>query len=315
MKRTLWIAGSFILAGMASAEVLNGYHIGNSLTADSQPAYFSSSYTLQGKTSAVGYHIDSSQSAYSISLNPGGVGGLDATPPAPYGAWTNALPKYAWNYVSVQSYNQWNQHPPNIPVTGQEEVTGFTTLFNSAKSNPANAGTKFYIYEAWPQSNALSYVQQWTAPYTNLSQPMTFSRAYFDLLYKELKKDTPNLFLIPVGDVLAALHTRLAATPVDGLDSVYDLYRDTYHMGNNGRYIAHMTVLATVLGSDPAGMTLPTFIGNLPSSPQFKALADEVIWDTVTSMPETGVVPEPGTLALVGLGAAGVLLRRLRKTS
>lgn len=315
MKKALWIAGIVLALGEGvRAEPLAGYHIGNSLTWDSQVAWLSTSYNSNGKTAAVGYHVNSSQSAYSISLNPGGVPSGSVITTTTYKAWNDALPNHAWNYVAIQSYNQWNIPPDNHAVTGLEEVTGFTTLINAAKSNPANAGTKFYIYEAWPQSNATPYQTQWNTAYTDLSQPMQFRKQYFKLLYDTLKVGTPNTYLIPVGEVLANLDSVLQTTPINGNDSVYDLYRDTYHMGDNGRYVAHVTVLATVLGQDPATMTLPSFISNL-STPEFKAVANQVVWDTVRSMPETGVVPEPGTLALVGLGLAGVLARRLRKSS
>ena len=317
MKKARWIAALLLVLGSgAYAEpLLRGYHVGNSLTWDSQVAWLSTSYNLNGKTASVGYHVNSSQSAYSISLNPGGVPPGSVITTTTYKAWNDALPNNVWDYVAIQSYNQWNIPPDNHAVTGLEELTGFTTMINAAKSNPANAGAKFYIYEAWPQSNATPYQAQWSAAYTNLSQAMQFRKQYFKLLYDTLKADTPNTYIIPVGEVLANLDAELTSAPVGAIDSVYDLYRDTYHMGDNGRYVAHVTVLATVLGQDPATMTLPSFISSLATPPEFKALANKVIWDTVRSMPETGVVPEPGTLALVGLGVAGVLARRLRKSS
>jgi hypothetical protein len=315
--RQLVCAAALVLAlgGAACAEMLRGYHIGNSLTNDARVTSVQSSLTANGKTAFVGYHIDSAQSAHSISLIPSGAGGLDARPPAPFGAWDNALPNYVWDYVAIQSYNKWNEHPPNISVTGEEELSGYRTMMSAARLNPENADARLYIYQAWPQtSDSLSYRQLWDKAYSALSLPMAFRKQYFTLLYDELKRDAANTFIIPAGEVFARLDDILRGNPIDGRDSAYGLYRDRYHMGNNRRYVAHMTTLATILRQDPTTIVLTSSISGLPSSAAFKALADEVIWDTVRSMPETGVVPEPGTIALVGAGLAGVLMRHVSRS-
>jgi hypothetical protein len=284
MKTFIACSVSIALTAAAwAAEPMRGYHLGNSLTWDSRPRDMEDVYTAEGYDAAVGYHIACARPAHYIAIeNPDWT---CVTPAEPFGMWQNALPNYQWDYLSIQSHTG---------ATGVEEFQGIGTLINSTLSNPANADTTFYIYQAWGrQSDVKTYRELWEMPYTDFSGSMQFREDYFEGLYQQVSDAFPqaDIGMIPVGEVLSRIDTYLINGAVPQFESAYDLYRDPVHMDyNTGRYVAHATVLATILNKPPEQIPITAFPD---TPPEFKALADQVIWDTLTGQPEPPPPPKP----------------------
>ncbi len=293
IRRVVAAAAILISTTMTSsaATSLKGFHIGNSLTEYSDPDKLANSYARNEQTPTVAWHINHSQSAAAIASNPAGVEGVVKRTVSFFGNWDNALPNYEWDYVTIQSY---------YGTIGVAEAAGFQRLIDSVKSNAANVHTKIYIYQTWMSNSRVptqeTYKTQWDAVYADLNQTVVPNHHFFDQLRQKLQADNPATFIgvIPVGEVLAALDVSLRAHPVQGrntlLTSAWDLYSDQIHVIDEGRYVAHMTILATILNKKPADIIVNSIVASYASA-EFRALADDVIEAICFRIPTLTMAP------------------------
>lgn len=279
---------SFVLLGLgmfpvsvsvtaAEPLVLRGFHIGNSLTGDLMLHRLEDSFGRNGTPSTVGWHIDHSQSAATIAANPKGVGELEGWVPF-YGVWSEALPGHPWDYVAIQTF---------FGPSGVAELGGIQAFIDALGVNPANAGTRIYLYETWLWNewtpSRPTYATLWDKPHRTLRQPIEPNARFFSRLLHRLRVDNPSrtIRVIPVGEVLAVLDTRLRVQAVEGssrtLHSAWDLYQDVIHLGKDGAYVAHITTVSTLLNRDPDEIVLePGLAGSV--TPEFRALVHSVVW-------------------------------------
>ncbi len=265
------------------------YHIGNSLTYDMAPFSFDEFAAQRGLTHTAGYHIRSSSSLLDIMTNPDS---LSATPPEPFGNFVNALPNFKWNAVTIQPHT-------GMGSTMATDVDAILSLINSARSNPENLNTRFYIYSTWPTLGR--YQEKWTASVIDApSTPSTRSREYFSHLLNRVRAETDaTVLMVPVGDVLNELDIRLAAGLVPGYTGVHSFYRDGQHMkGGLGGYTAALTAFATIRGQEPLGLVKP--VGVLPfdndpfNAELIYAAINDAVHDVVGTHPFSGVqFPDP----------------------
>jgi centrosomal CEP192-like protein len=291
---------SFHLAALAAfsvhASCVNAadasYHIGNSLTWDMYVGGLQQIAANFGVSLTPGYHIRNAASLVYMQDNPGDVS-LDS--PA---IWTAALPSQSWNYVTFEPYPDWT-----TPSTLQSDITA-AQMFISLVPKNSNTAPVFFIYEAWPDQMAFgsNYQAYWNqAVPDNLDQRTVLARQYFDALFQRLTArygDTAEIRAIPVGEVLARIDQMIASGQFQGAANITDFYRDAYHMGAAGRFIAAITTFATIYRRDPAGAP---FIAGLPQqptdngvvlTPQIAAELESIVWDVVTSNgARTGVYP------------------------
>lgn len=256
------IAAGCSLHGSSLAwAVTTSYHIGNSLTFDSQPEAMEAFAASRGLDHQVGYHIRSSSSLRNILDNPTDV----SVEPNEFGTYTQALPNNAWDIVTLQLHNS------NSPLaTLGQDVESILSLINLTQSNPANANTNFYIYQTWPQLSSTSYQDQWNGPSPdNVNTPMSRRREYFNNLIERVRAETDaNVYMIPVGEVLYELDVRMRAREIPGLSSVNQLYRDGLHLTYGaGRFVAGATTFATILGQYPTGLDIPADFYGGPTAP------------------------------------------------
>jgi hypothetical protein len=116
--------------------------------------------------------------------------------------------------------------------------------------------------------------------------------------------------VIPVGDVLAALDDLIRSGQVAGITDIRQLYGDNDHTGDVGKFIAGLTVYATVFRENPEGLTIPA--GYLQGSatarltPALAAQLESLVWRVVNSDPRAGVnsAPVAASQALSMLNAA-----------
>ena len=259
------------------------YHIGNSLTQDSQVDAIPAFAELRGKDHDVGFHTRGASSLTAILGDPNGETVLIGDN---YGDFLAALPGFHWDAVTLQPYNG---------HLLDEEIDSALEYIDMTRSNPANADTVFYVYESWPDRVNGTYQQQWLLPLQNLlNPPVARSRAFFDFFYERLTTETDaTIRTIPVGEILYQFDLAAQQEEIPGIDSVIDLYRDHVHMKLElGRYVASVATFATVLDESPIGLDKPDgfFLDEeFPLSPEFYRKVNRIIRNVLNSDPDTGV--------------------------
>jgi uncharacterized protein DUF4886 len=265
------------------------YHIGNSLTWDSQPLGIAAIANQHGFDHVAGYHIRCSWPLNAISADPEET----CVDPVPeYGTFAPALANHAWDAVTMQPH-------PNAAfnTTLATDETAILEFINIAQTNPANVDTTFYIYAAWPRSG--SYQSDWTQPVANAdSTPTILAREYFTHLIERVRDATDAVVnMIPVGEVLYELDLRMRSGEVPGFTSIDQFYRDTLHLSwSFGRYTAAITTYATLFGKDPAGYTKPGgYYGDESDfTPELYAAIHDAVWEVVPTHPYTGAISPAG---------------------
>lgn len=293
---TILIIASLITEPVALGESRASYHIGNSLTWDCELDLMPQVFANEGFDYDQGWHIDCSMSLTRIvefpgkelcSINP-------PNTPEPYGAWSHALASYDWDFITLEGYPAY--------ATGNSEVAATLTLINDALSEGRNTNCVFFMYFAWPQTNdAPSYTESINRPYTNASEKPILCKDFADFWFSSVTQAFPNLDirLIPTGHVLEALDQKLGEIPVGSLSNAYDLYRDNDHMDwTSGRYVAHATMLAAMLGKPPSLIAFPDDPGDFINQvdPELVELANEVIWSVLTQDERTKIIDPPSIL-------------------
>lgn len=293
-----WILPLVVLSLCTSANAITGYHIGNSLTWDSSPGQLSR--VSGGEISTAAYHIKSNSTLTTIINNPTVT---DVAPISPYGRYTNALPSYAWDYVTMQTF-------PDNTQTITQDRDAMLSIINLTRSNPANSDTAFYIYTGWAYRH-LQTNYAIDATITDTSKTVA-TRSYIDALYDRVDAATDaEVHLIPTAEVFYQLKLKIDAGQVPGMTSVYNIYRDELHGSYEvGRYIACLTTYASVTGNDPRLVDSHLFDPtHLWSDAAFDAIK-QTIYDVVFSDVRTGVVPEPSIVGVLALPAAMLMRRR-----
>jgi hypothetical protein len=265
------------------------YHIGNSLTHDTAPWGLEKLAQQRGLSHTDGYHIRSGASLNNMLYFPSTV---SIEPPAPFGPLTSALPNYKWNAVAIQPHTG-----PNSTLA--TDITSIEWIIDLARTNPENAGTRFYVISTWPTLG--DYGAQWTYPSPDsLDTPTNRTRDYFTHLVDRLRVETDaNVLMVPIGDVLYELNERLGAHAVAGYSSVIPFYRDGHHLSSLGQYAALLTTYVTIRGEFPSGLSKPagvfTFDSEPPNAAEIYALINQTVHDVVGSHSYSGVefLPPP----------------------
>ena len=273
------------------------YHIGNSLTYDSQPLALEAFATQIGLAHTVGFHIRESSALNEILADPS-----DTTvePHPQFGTYQQALPGHEWDFVTIQPHqSKDNPETPEFdPSTLATDVSAILHFIDLTRSNPANSDTKFYIYSAWP--SIANYLNgHWYGQTHNFDGALTVhTRRYYEHLINRVRDATDaDVFMVPVGEVLFELDKRITAGDTEPLvDSFTDLYRDSLHLALDiGRYMASITTFTTLLQEDPFQLSRPDgfFRKDEAFSPEYLEALNEVVRRVVATHRYSGA-----TLAL-----------------
>lgn len=278
---------------------MRSFMIGNSLTDDIETESLRISALSRGQMLPWARQVILGSPLDNIVNNPNG-GFLTS----PYNGWSNALPNYTWDVVSLEPFDRQKA----------SDKASIKTLIDATLTNPENANTRFLIYSRWPRKNSdgtLDFQAKWDRPYDG-SFGSEESRAYFEVLTDEVRQMYPGktISMVPVGDVMYEIQNRIEAGTFTGLTDVTGLYEDGIHMNKIGSLVVGMTYYATMFKESPVG--LPDTYG--VNDPAMVAQVQDVVWDVVSIHPYAGV-PEPTLLifpaaALIGLGQR----RRARKS-
>lgn len=254
--------------------------VGNSLTEDA--GVFGNSGGQQaivydtGVSVVLGWHILHQESLTDIVASPGT---FSEVMPA---QWNVALPAASRQLLTFEPY------PTNATLAS--EATAFETLAASAAGN----AKRYFLYETWPPTTLYSptYAGYWTAAVVDGDgTPFTQQMAAYTAVYTRLQAalGASNVWVIPAGDVFAQIDVLARAGQIPGIATVADLYRDTEHMGDVGKFVAADTVVATQqrqkTNSAGNAKTLAYFqFGQGPTlTPSLAAQMETIVWSVVST--------------------------------
>jgi hypothetical protein len=282
------------------------FFIGNSLTNGIRLGGLGATAAANGHDLAIGYHIRGNTSLGRLADFPD-EDGANASP----ARWNVALASQAFDRVMLQPY-------VTDESTLGSDLEAIRTILAEAIGSPTA-----YIYAPWPRQGA--FFDIWNRDGPVLDETRTFlGETYFTTLVERARSDDMlagiDIFIIPAGEVIAALDSLMIAGEVPGFSSYADLYGDEYHVNSAGSFVAAMTVYATLVG-DPRGISYDTATYTDPRLALAAPIFQQAVWDVVITNPYTGVsVPEPSCPVIAfGVVVAGAVYwfrqRRVRRTA
>ncbi len=158
----------------------------------------------------------------------------------------------------------------------------------AAKAEAANPGVRLYMYETW---HDLDVEEGWLARLdTDLAK--NWEGEIIDRALATGKVKGP-IYVIPGGQVMAAVARAAEAGGIEGVSSRTDLFKDQIHFNSIGAYLMALTHYAVLYGRSPVGLpndlkdakgeTVP-----MPSGAAARAM-QEIVWEVVTGYQRTGV--------------------------
>lgn len=162
----------------------------------------------------------------------------------------------------------------------------------AAEAYKGNPGCQVYIFATYPPKEDDGSVD-WKKNY--LTPGQTNSRQTFIDIAKGISARFPDkkpVRIIPVAEVMYRLDKLMQAGKVPGFKSIGELYGDRVHLKSEGKYVETVTHFATVFAEDPHGcITSGLRFWKAPYSvdEQFAKAVWDVVWDVVTTDPNTGV--------------------------
>jgi hypothetical protein len=190
-----------------------------------------------------GYHIRCARPLSYIVQNPADV----CVPSARWGTYQNAFSTTALDVVTLQ---------PFYGATIRSEVNAARQLVQELRANPSNQSTRILVYATWASNTTAEPFQQtWNRQDFTLDSSFVPSQMAYELFMNEFRQFVPEAEIIPAGHVFAEFAADLQANgQVHGLTTIDQIYRDTIHGGNIGRYWAAATAYSTIYGKSSEGL-------------------------------------------------------------
>lgn len=231
----------------------------------------------------------------------------------PFGHPTQAFSDFEWDAVSLQPFDRRLHDTSGGKPDGDVEVCQI--FIDMALKKSPNA--QIYIYSRWPRItkqgkgfnfdkdafNATSgkvdlaklgdiddYTDRWTSKWKGGYDLTNETRDYFERLLNEIRKNKPEMkkpvLLVPVGDVMNELHKKMKAGEIPGYKSIYEVYADSIHLNNVGRFIVGTTFYATLFKEDPTGINPAPF--KVTDAALAKTI-QQTAWKVVSENPDAGI--------------------------
>ena len=232
--------------------------------------------------------------------------------------WGTSLKQHYEPGEAINGFEQENDHPRFRPAreavgSGEYNAIVFTEMVEirdaiqyhqSGKylarwanlAREGNPQTRLYLYETW---HKLDDPDGWL---DRLDRDI--DRYWIgELLQQDLIRNTPErpVYLIPAGQVMARFVREVEASGgIGGITSREDLFQrkedgtlDPIHINDLGAYLVALTHYAVLYQRSPVGLRhrLDRADGTPASAPSEATarLMQQIVWDVVTSRPETGV--------------------------
>jgi hypothetical protein len=215
----------------------------------------------------------------------------------PFGLYPRALSEYPWDVLSLQPFDR--------HLDGKDGDLAMASNFIdlALKRSP---DLQMYVYSRWCRrdkakdgSLVLDYKGKWLRKYTGGWDGTEETRDYFEKVVAGLRKAyegrAKTVLMVPVGDVLLELDTRMRAGKVPGYRDIAQVYVDGIHFNNVGSYIVGTTFYATMFREDPTGLTAEPYNENRAPAKDRRideklALAiQDAVWGVVSTHPLAGV--------------------------
>lgn len=268
----------FISTALFPQKTVNTYFIGNSLTDCIEYSDLQEMVESQGHSMPWGRHMIPGAPLEWIWGHPS-----DGFSEDPYGYYTNALPNYNWDALSLQPYDRKLSSDSEYSIKFIDLADHYPEL-------------QVYIYMRWPGTDdnfpktADGWNDLWTRPYTGGWDGTNETRDYLEILVDKLRDTLPHIkpvLLIPMGEVMYALNNKMKNGEIPGFSSIWDFYADGSHLTDVGRYMCAVTGYATLFKEDPRGLPVPGGFGTIGDN--IKNHIQTTVWEVVTSYAYAGV--------------------------
>ncbi|MBT8153954.1 hypothetical protein KMP13_08595 [Epibacterium ulvae] len=182
-----------------------------------------------------------------------------------------------------------------VVLTEMVELRDAIKYFGSAKylrrwadlARTAPKAPRIYLYETW---HNLDDPGGWLERIDADLEPLWLGRV---LGSDSRRNPTDQLYLIPAGQVMAAVVRAAEAGEIDGLHTRQDLFSDTIHLNDLGAYVVALTHFAVLYHQNPVGLphvlTRPDGTEAEALTPTGVAQVQAIVWQVVTAMPRTGI--------------------------
>lgn len=146
---------------------------------------------------------------------------------------------------------------------------------------------RVYLYETW---HNLDDPAGWLERIDSDLEELWLGR----LLGSDSRRNpSAPVYLIPAGQVMAAVVRAAEAGEIDDLGSREELFSDTIHLNDLGAYIVALTHFAVLYHQNPAGLPhlleRPDGTSAQAMTNQGAAQVQRIVWNVVSAVPRTGV--------------------------
>jgi hypothetical protein len=222
------------------------YSIGNSHTYDFEPDRgFREIVSAESISFDNGWHIHCGSWLYNTWLYPD----IVCIEPLSFGKYPSALSSFPWDIITIQ---------PFVGTQGFLEKKAAIDFIDYALGFQNVDSVSFFLYCTWPMNNSdpldsFDFSQAWLKPYMDENDSTIISRAFFSYLVDGVRAALPaaKVKFIPVGEVFYRFHESAKEGLIPGFSGAGELYRDSWHLNNVGRYIASLTVFCVVFNKNP----------------------------------------------------------------
>lgn len=199
----------------------------------------------------------------------------------PYGCYQTALSNYSWDAVSLQPFDR-------LLNSDVEYATNFINLAKAQNSN-----VQIFIYGRWPHATKRDDFSTWfDKDYTGSWDGTNETRDFLETLVDRLRQDhtdIPPVKLMPISEVMYLLDQRMKAGQIPGYSSVFQVYKDGWHMDNVGNFICGCTAYAILYDANPVGLTMAGYSLDATLAGHIQ----QAVWDVVSTY-EYGMIDGVG---------------------
>ena len=225
--------GKDIASIPVTVEPVRMFSIGNSHTWDFQPSWsFRFMVDSLGMTLENDWHIYCSNGIPQILADP-----TRTCTDSAFGDYRVALDETAYDVITLQPF--WRG-------TAREEADAIERMLDFIGTT-ASRDARVYIYYTWPPNTAdpyrsFQYRSAWAAPF-DPDASFHAGEGFADYLEQRFAADDRIAGFAPAGHAMALFDRAARQGTIDNFVSAGDLYRDTLHMNNGGKFLASATVL------------------------------------------------------------------------
>lgn len=250
----------FVPATAPSAKTLRVYHIGNSVTDSIRYDGLKSLAASRGDTYVFGRHMMPGTPLFGLWDNQD----KGFTQP-PYGASVHALENYPWDVITLQPFDRL------LEGNRESEFESCARFIDVALRKSPDV--QIFIYQRWPKRDIIGkpkydgtdkcapidYAAKWNRPYTGKWDGTYETHDFFDRLAEKLNAAYDGRLkhpvrLVRVGDVLAKFDEAIQRGDTSAITSINDLYLDSIHLNETGKYLVGLTFYATMFDADVTGI-------------------------------------------------------------